>query len=29
ERNNTEAIIKHPQSDYAKQLISEVTVIAK
>ncbi|MFB2287648.1 hypothetical protein, partial [Staphylococcus aureus] len=22
-------IIKHPQSDYAKQLISEVAVIAK
>lgn len=29
ELNNTEDIIKHPQSDYAKQLISEVAVIAK
>lgn len=29
ELNNTEDIIKHPQSNYAKQLISEVAVIAK
>lgn len=27
ELNNTEDIIKHPQSDYAKQLISEVAVL--
>ncbi|EWR52541.1 peptide ABC transporter, ATP-binding protein [Staphylococcus aureus OCMM6115] len=27
ELNNTEDIIKHPQSDYAKQLISEVAVM--
>ncbi|HFG8904094.1 TPA: ABC transporter ATP-binding protein [Staphylococcus argenteus] len=29
ELNNTEDIIKHPQSDYAKQLISAVPVITK
>lgn len=29
ELNNTEDIIKHPQSDYAKQLISAVLVITK